>query len=190
MLRLLAVHRSNLRRCTTGVLRTGPESDQPIRQLVVVRVQIRHLRSDARPVTTGLRVDHSVPAVHPLLSTSTDHFELDLDLEMTSALPTSNDQTAKLWTPDPSTIDQTGTHRFLKRVQSRYPHTSLTTYEDLWRWSTENISDFWSEVWDATEVIGQKSDPSNIAKVSPTHISFERFNQMCLSVFLLLGIVQ
>ncbi|KAG8888435.1 hypothetical protein FRB98_007647 [Tulasnella sp. 332] len=91
---------------------------------------------------------------------------------MSPALPTSNDLTTKLWTPDPSIIDRTGTHKFLKRIQRKYPHTALTTYEDLWRWSTENISEFWSEVWDATEIIGQKTDSSTaVAKldVVPRH---------------------
>ncbi|KAG9017281.1 hypothetical protein FRB93_007394 [Tulasnella sp. JGI-2019a] len=84
---------------------------------------------------------------------------------MTSALPTQHDLTAKLWSPHASTIEQTGTHKFLHRIQCKVPNAELSTYEDLWKWSTENVSDFWNQVWDATEVIGEKADPSKVDAV-------------------------
>jgi len=60
-----------------------------------------------------------------------------------------------LWRPqDPQSAR---THQFRRKINSL--HTlSLQTYEELWKWSTENIGDFWNAVWDETGVIGTKGD--------------------------------
>ncbi|SRR5258706_10409577 len=60
-----------------------------------------------------------------------------------------------LWRPqDPQS---TRTHDFRRKINSRHS-LSLRTYEELWRWSTENIGDFWDAVWDETSVIGTRGD--------------------------------
>ncbi|PFH52736.1 hypothetical protein AMATHDRAFT_73869 [Amanita thiersii Skay4041] len=47
--------------------------------------------------------------------------------------------------------------RFQSLVNSVY-HLNLTSYYDLYKWSTLNIDKFWSLVWDFTTVVGEKGD--------------------------------
>ena len=60
---------------------------------------------------------------------------------------------APLWTPtDP---ESTTCARF--RAHANKAHSlSLETYADLYKWSIEHRSDFWSDVWDFEDVIGHK----------------------------------
>lgn len=47
------------------------------------------------------------------------------------------------------------TFRFLRSVNAKY-NESLSTYADLYAWSTDHIDLFWSTVWDETGLVGQK----------------------------------
>ncbi|KIJ56671.1 hypothetical protein M422DRAFT_149201 [Sphaerobolus stellatus SS14] len=77
------------------------------------------------------------------------------------SLSQRNSEVSPLWTP----ADALGTRtfRFRDTVNSRYG-LALSSYEELYKWSTENIADFWSTVWDETGVVGEKGthvvDPS------------------------------
>jgi len=44
---------------------------------------------------------------------------------------------------------------FWKFVETKY-HRQFKTYQDLHRWSINNSEEFWSEVWDQLNVIGEK----------------------------------
>ncbi|KAF7355325.1 Acetoacetyl-CoA synthetase [Mycena sanguinolenta] len=44
---------------------------------------------------------------------------------------------------------------FRDRVNAKYG-LALRTYHDLWLWSISHVSLFWSETWDATNIIGEK----------------------------------
>lgn len=61
----------------------------------------------------------------------------------------------KLWSP--SAPESTGTWDLIRRVNAQH-NLSLSSYEDLWNWSTSDtgLSPFWDTVWDATHVIGDK----------------------------------
>ncbi|KAJ7771374.1 acetoacetyl-CoA synthetase [Mycena maculata] len=50
---------------------------------------------------------------------------------------------------------KTATFRLRDRVNTKFG-LSLTSYYDLYLWSTEHIADFWAMVWDATSIIGYK----------------------------------
>lgn len=54
--------------------------------------------------------------------------------------------------PNPET---TATFRFLARVNATFG-LSLSSYQDLYSWSTTHLDDFWSAVWDETKTIGHK----------------------------------
>ncbi|KAF8592338.1 acetoacetate-CoA ligase [Ramaria rubella] len=67
----------------------------------------------------------------------------------------SNLDEKPLWSsPDPY---GTRTFRFRDTINRKY-NLSLSSYEDFYKWSIENIADFWSTVWDETGVIGYKGD--------------------------------
>ncbi|KAJ7507822.1 acetoacetyl-CoA synthetase [Mycena galericulata] len=62
---------------------------------------------------------------------------------------------APLYTPqNPET---SATFQFRNRVNAKFG-LSLDTYHDLYLWSTSHIAHFWSEVWDATSIIGDKGN--------------------------------
>ncbi|TFK91828.1 acetoacyl-CoA synthetase [Polyporus arcularius HHB13444] len=60
-----------------------------------------------------------------------------------------------LWTP--TNPDATRTFKFLNRINAEYS-LSLSSYFDLYKWSTAHIDKFWSAVWDETDIIGFKGD--------------------------------
>lgn len=66
----------------------------------------------------------------------------------------------------PANPEQSATYRFLDFVNLRYD-LSLTTYQDLYTWSTTRIDDFWSAVWDHTKVIGYKGSHVVDANAKP-----------------------
>lgn len=51
--------------------------------------------------------------------------------------------------------ESTQMHRFKTLINCKYG-LDLDHYEDLHKWSVENIADFWSEVWDFVGVQGEK----------------------------------
>lgn len=59
-----------------------------------------------------------------------------------------------LLTPAPARADWAKHRmgRFLESIEVKYGQ-SFTTYEDAWRWSVENLEDFWGAVWEHFEVI-------------------------------------
>lgn len=61
--------------------------------------------------------------------------------------------TTPLW--QPSAPNETSTYRFLRRVNAKY-NLSLASYFDLYKWSTTEIGEFWSTVWDETGIVGEK----------------------------------
>ncbi|KAH6914886.1 acetyl-CoA synthetase, partial [Coprinopsis sp. MPI-PUGE-AT-0042] len=79
----------------------------------------------------------------------------------------------------PSSPDSSQTFTFLKRANAIYG-LGLTSYHDLWRWSTQNIDDFWSLVWDETNVIGVKGhavvDPTALPSDNPSWFSAASLN--------------
>lgn len=60
-----------------------------------------------------------------------------------------------LWTPQAP--HETPTIQLLHKLNEKYAlDPPLATYEDLWRFSTTRIADFWDTVWDEVEVVGDK----------------------------------
>ena len=59
-----------------------------------------------------------------------------------------------LWTPTPESIKGTQTARYQEWLAGRGVQT--TTYDELWRWSTDNIAAFWDSVWEFFEVRGER----------------------------------
>ena len=66
----------------------------------------------------------------------------------------------------PARPDLTRVFDFLRKVNAKYG-LQLTSYEELYKWSTTRIDDFWSSVWDETDIIGTKGDQILDASASP-----------------------
>jgi len=72
---------------------------------------------------------------------------------------------APLWSPQDAF--GTRTFRFRDLVNRKYG-LNLSTYEDLYQWSVDNIADFWSTVWDETGVLGDKGHHVVDSTASPS----------------------
>jgi len=57
-----------------------------------------------------------------------------------------------LWKPSEEQIKATNMYRFMNTVNERFG-TSFDEYEALYRWSIENIADFWAVMWDFVGII-------------------------------------
>src|SRR5436305_8714624 len=51
-----------------------------------------------------------------------------------------------LWAPDPSRIERATITRFARFVAPEHPQVERS-YEDLWRWSVDDLEGFWAAVW-------------------------------------------
>ncbi len=58
-----------------------------------------------------------------------------------------------LWSPSPEVIKQANLIDFMHWLSAN-KNLSFNTYDELWRWSVSQISDFWESVWDYCGVIG------------------------------------
>jgi acetoacetyl-CoA synthetase len=63
-----------------------------------------------------------------------------------------------MWTPSEARISQTRLNAFSSWLSSR-TGKALTSYEKLHAWSIDNPAEFWSALWDFTEISGEKGDP-------------------------------
>ena len=58
---------------------------------------------------------------------------------------------APLWIPAEERRRQANITRFMETVRNRRG-VNVQSYSDLYRWSVENIPDFWAEMWDFAEI--------------------------------------
>lgn len=68
-----------------------------------------------------------------------------------AATPDMN--SSPLWTPG-NTRDAR-TSRFMRTVNAKHS-LSLSSYDELWTWSTANIGKFWDLVWQETGILGER----------------------------------
>ncbi|MEE4351268.1 MAG: acetoacetate--CoA ligase [Desulfatiglans sp.] len=61
-----------------------------------------------------------------------------------------------LWKPSEDSVRNTNMFRFMGFVNDRY-QTSFTDYESLYRWSIDNIPEFWKSMWEYAEVKHSRS---------------------------------
>ncbi len=57
-----------------------------------------------------------------------------------------------LWKPAAEKVKTTNMYRFMKQVNARFGQ-HFTEYDSLYRWSVDNISDFWTTMWDFSGII-------------------------------------
>jgi acetoacetyl-CoA synthetase len=54
-----------------------------------------------------------------------------------------------LWTPSPEMVERSAMTRFMRDLDRGFE-----TYDDLWRWSVEDLEGFWAAIWDLFGVEG------------------------------------
>ncbi|HEY8067857.1 MAG TPA: acetoacetate--CoA ligase [Burkholderiales bacterium] len=60
-----------------------------------------------------------------------------------------------IWSPTEQAIEHAQITQFARHVVRKYK-LELNTYPDFYRWTVDNLEEFWSEVWDWCGVIGSK----------------------------------
>ncbi|KAH7343809.1 acetoacetate-CoA ligase [Rhizoctonia solani] len=63
------------------------------------------------------------------------------------------DSAKLLWAPAESR--ETRTTQFMRKANAKFG-LSLSSYHQLWSWSTENVAEFWDLVWEDTNIIGDR----------------------------------
>jgi acetoacetyl-CoA synthetase len=61
--------------------------------------------------------------------------------------------TEKLW--ENSDPKATELFKFIEHINQKYSK-NFSTYDDLYNWSINNISDFWGEIWQYTGIVGSE----------------------------------
>ncbi len=61
----------------------------------------------------------------------------------------SNDK--PLWRPSEDRIKNTNMYRFMNYINDRFGK-DFKSYDPMWEWSIENLSDFWAAIWDFMEI--------------------------------------
>jgi len=56
-----------------------------------------------------------------------------------------------LWTPSEEAINTSNLEKFKKIININY-HLTLNTYSDIYKWSIENIDNFWKELWSYSKI--------------------------------------
>lgn len=56
-----------------------------------------------------------------------------------------------LWKPSEKRKKESNLHKFIERVNDKH-NIQLSGYEQLYYWSINNITDFWTEIWDFAEI--------------------------------------
>jgi len=57
-----------------------------------------------------------------------------------------------LWKPSAEKVKATNMYRFMDQINARFGQ-NFTEYDLLYRWSVENISDFWAAMWDFSGIL-------------------------------------
>ena len=61
-----------------------------------------------------------------------------------------------LWTPSKEIIDNSHLQKFKNIINNKY-HLTLHDYSDIYKWSVDNIDDFWEELWGYSKIIYSKN---------------------------------
>ena len=64
-----------------------------------------------------------------------------------------------MWAPSPERVERANLTRYLRWLRDRRG-LRFASYDELWRWSVEDLDGFWSSVWEFFAVGGPEATPS------------------------------
>ena len=64
-----------------------------------------------------------------------------------------------MWTPSPERVERSNMTRYLRWLRERRG-LHFGSYDDLWRWSVDDLDAFWASIWDFFEVGGPGAGPA------------------------------
>ena len=66
-----------------------------------------------------------------------------------------------LWKPASEKIQKTSIYKFIQHVNLTYK-IKIENFKSLHKWSVENRNDFWNEIWDFYQIIGDKGNKPHL----------------------------
>jgi acetoacetyl-CoA synthetase len=66
-----------------------------------------------------------------------------------------------LWTPTPASAEQSEMGRFRAALRQRFGSSFAPDYPDLWRWSVQDVEEFWRSLWAYLDPIAT-GDPTRV----------------------------
>ena len=66
------------------------------------------------------------------------------------------DNSEIIWKPSSESKKSTNLSRFIELVNRKHSLSIKTDYQEIWKWSVNNIESFWSLIWDFSQVKGSK----------------------------------
>lgn len=76
----------------------------------------------------------------------------------------SDNSVTKLWEQSAPDREATAMYKFMVLLNRKHG-LQLKTYDDLHKWSIENIAAFWGEVWESTGVVASR--PYDLVRIWP-----------------------
>ena len=64
-----------------------------------------------------------------------------------------------MWTPSPERVERSNMTRYLRWLRERRG-LQFGSYDELWRWSVDDLDAFWASIWDFFEVGGPAPSPA------------------------------
>ncbi|HEV8423780.1 MAG TPA: acetoacetate--CoA ligase [Actinomycetes bacterium] len=64
-----------------------------------------------------------------------------------------------MWTPSPERVERSNMTRYLRWLRERRG-LHFGSYDELWRWSVDDLDAFWASIWDFFEVGGPAPSPA------------------------------
>ena len=64
-----------------------------------------------------------------------------------------------MWTPSPERVERSNMTRYLRWLRGRRG-LRFGSYDELWRWSVDDLDAFWASIWDFFEVGGPAPSPA------------------------------
>ena len=64
-----------------------------------------------------------------------------------------------MWTPSPERVERSNMTRYLRWLREQRG-LRFGSYDDLWRWSVDDLDAFWASIWDFFEVGGPAPSPA------------------------------
>ena len=61
-----------------------------------------------------------------------------------------------LWKASSERINDSSLYKFCQYLDNKKILPLVDNYQDLWRWSVQNLEDFWSTFWDYSNIKGYK----------------------------------
>src|SRR5688500_12884440 len=69
-----------------------------------------------------------------------------------------------LWEPSPESIERSQMTAFMRWLAASGHNVELEDYEALWRWSVDELEDFWAAIWDYFDGISSQPRPDVLAE--------------------------